>query len=206
MNWLSTIFNKSQSKQPTVVWIHGANQSSLSFSYLRLKCQFKNEILINYSSSNKFYDNLEKIKTDIKDQDSIFIIGHSLGGIYGLHLVEHFNVIGGISLATPFKGSSTADWAKYIVPNYQLFKDVGRKSKPIVDTFDIKLTIPWTQIVSTAGSVPYHSGPNDGVVTIESMTVRDDMEKIEVPYTHYEVVCNDQVAEIVKDRYYRLTN
>ena len=43
---------------------------------------------------------------------------------------------------------------------------------------EIELDIPWTQIVSTSGSVPYHNGPNDGVVTIASMTHRTDMTQI----------------------------
>ncbi len=109
----------------------------------------------------------------------------------------------GVSISTPFRGSSTADWAKYVVPSYPLFRDIGRKSDPIKKANEIELDIPWTQIVSTTGGVPYHNGPNDGVVTLASMTHRTDMEYIEVPHTHYETMCSDQVAEIVAERYSR---
>jgi hypothetical protein len=112
-------------------------------------------------------------------------------------------VVGGVSISTPFRGSSTADWAKYIVPSYPLFKDIGRKADPIKEANEMKLQIPWTQVVSTSGSVPYHNGPNDGVVTIASMTHRTDMTHIEVPHTHYEVMCSDRVAEIVSSAYSR---
>lgn len=212
MNWLSRIFKTSTvSTEPQVndeievetpvVWLHGANQSSLSFAYLRSKCDFKNEILINYSSMNRFYDNLHTIVNDLQDVGPIFVIGHSLGGLYGLHLTQYLDVVGGVSISTPFRGSSTADWAKYIVPQYPLFRDIGRKAPPVQEANKIKLTIPWTQVVSTSGSVPYHNGPNDGVVTVASMTHREDMQYVEFPHTHYEVVCSDAVADLVKNCY-----
>lgn len=180
-----------------VVWIHGANQSSLSFKYLQTKTKFPNEILVNYSSMNRFQDNLEMIAEQIQGKGPHFLIGHSLGGLYALHLTQYVRVVGGISISTPFRGSSTADWAKYIVPSYPLFKDIGRRSDPVTQANNIKLDIPWTQIVSTSGSVPYHNGPNDGVVTLASMEHREDMEKIRVDHTHYEVMCSDEVADLI---------
>ena len=186
---------------PTVVWIHGANQSDLSFAYLRSICGFKREIAINYSSMNRFGENLPRMIGTLADAGPVFVVGHSLGGLYGLHLTEHVNVVAGVSISTPFRGSSAADWAKYIVPNYPLFRDVGRKSLPVVDATNISLEIPWTQIVSTAGSVPYLNGANDGVVTVASMRCRDDMNYVEVPHTHYEVMCSNTVANIILDCY-----
>jgi len=184
-----------------VVWIHGANQTSLSFEYLRSKTQFTNESLVNYSSMNRFQDNLETIVDQIQGTGPHFVVGHSMGGLYALHLTQYVDVVGGVSISTPFRGSSTADWAKYIVPNYPLFKDIGRKSDPVKQANQIVLDIPWAQIVSTAGSVPYHNGPNDGVCTVASMTHRSDMEHISVPHTHYEVVCSNTVADIISERY-----
>lgn len=184
-----------------VIWLHGANCSSLSFEYLRSITNFTKEMTINYSSMNKFYDNLQDIVEQVKGNGPHFVIGHSLGGLYALHLTQYVRVAGGISISTPFRGSSTADWAKYMVPSYQLFRDIGRKSTPIVEGNAIQLNIPWTQIVSTTGSVPYHNGPNDGVVTIASMTNRSDMEFIEVPHTHYEVMTSKTVADIILQRY-----
>jgi len=184
-----------------VIWIHGANQTSLSFQYLRNKTNFTKEITINYSSMNRFYDNLDMITEQCQNRGPHFIIGHSMGGLYALHLTKYLRIVGGVSISTPFRGSSTADWAKYIVPSYPLFKDIGRKSDPIKQANEIELDIPWTQIVTTTGSVPYHNGPNDGVVTLASMTNRTDMNQIEVPHTHYETMVSDQVAEIIQEKY-----
>lgn len=210
MNWFNRIFKPEVSEEfiedtivdgPTVVWIHGANQSSLSFEYLRSKTLFEKEILINYSSMNGFYNNLADIVKELKNKGPIFVVGHSMGGIYAIHLLNHLDVVGAVSISTPFRGSSAADWAKFIVPSYPLFRDVGRRSKPIVEARNIEITIPWTQVVSTTGSVPYLSGENDGVVTVASMRQRNDMAFESVSHTHYEVMCSDQVANIVQNCY-----
>ena len=207
LNYLKSIFGQSptQEKHTTddinVIWIHGANQTSLSFKYLQSKLQFPNEIFVNYSSMNRFDDNIEMIVDSVKGKGPHFVIGHSMGGLYALHLTQYVRVIGGISISTPFRGSSTADWAKYIVPSYPLFRDIGRKSDPIKRANEIVLDIPWTQIVTTAGGVPYHNGPNDGVCTIASMAHRKDMELIEVNHTHYETMVSDKVVELINNHY-----
>ncbi len=188
-----------------VIWLHGANQSGLSFQYLRSLTCFKNELVVEYDTSHKFKDNLEMLSTDIaKVRGPYFMIGHSLGGLYALHLTKHVNVAGAVSISTPFAGSWTADWARFFVPKYQLFRDVGRRSTPIKEAQDIELSVDWTQIVSTKGNVPYHGGKNDGVCTIKSMKSRKDMELIEVPHTHFEVMCSDLVVKIILDRYKRV--
>jgi len=210
LNYLRSLFSqngteeKRTSEDINVIWLHGANQTSLSFKYLQGKTNFTNEILVNYSSMNRFQDNLEMIVDQVQGKGPHFVIGHSMGGLYALHLTQYVRVVGGVSISTPFRGSSTADWAKYIVPNYPLFKDIGRKSDPIKQANEIVLDIPWTQIVSTAGSVPYHNGPNDGVVTLASMENREDMTKVRVDHTHYEVMCSDTVADIILSCYSRV--
>lgn len=186
----------------TVVWLHGANQSSLSFVYLRHLCGFKKEILVNYNSMDGFYNNLEDIERKVKRAGPALLVGHSMGGIYAVHLQKNCpNVIGAVTISTPFRGSSAADWARFIVPSYPLFKDVGRRSRPIIEANQHHITVPWTQVVSTTGSVPYLKSPNDGVVTVASMRHRNDMSFEEVSHTHYEVMCSERVADIIKEKY-----
>jgi pimeloyl-ACP methyl ester carboxylesterase len=189
---------EARSNELTVIWVHGANQSGLSFQYLRSLTRFKNELVVEYDTSHKFKDNLEMLSDEIlKVRGPYFMIGHSLGGLYALHLTKHVDVVGAVSISTPFAGSWTADWARFFVPTYQLFRDVGRRSIPIKESQNIKLTVDWTQIVSTKGNVPYHGGQNDGVC-------RKDMEFIEVPHTHFEVMCSDLVVKIILERYQKV--
>ena len=206
--WLTLLKQEKDhtvSEDLAVIWIHGANQSGLSFQYLRSLTRFKNELVVEYDTSNKFFNNLEMLSNKINQvRGPYFVIGHSLGGLYALHLTKHIEIAGAVSISTPFAGSWTADWARFFVPTYQLFRDVGRRSIPIKESQNIKLTVDWTQIVSTKGNVPYHGGQNDGVCTIKSMKSRKDMELIEVPHTHFEVMCSDLVVEIILDRYQKV--
>lgn len=212
MNWLFNLLKTKETETtavisepqsyPHVVWLHGANQSSLSFKYIKEKLPHIPSTFVEYSSYNGFYKNLEEMVEYLRDRGPIFVIGHSLGGIYALHLAKHLDVIGGISISTPFRGSSMADWARYIVPKYQLFKDIGRKSQPILEAQQIDISgIPWTQLVTTHGNTPWMNEPNDGVVTTDSMLhLADRMEIIEIPVNHYEVVCSDQTVSIIEQK------
>ena len=206
--WLTLLKQEKDhtvSEDLVVIWIHGANQSGLSFQYLRSLTRFKNELVVEYDTSNKFFNNLEALSKKINQvRGPYFVVGHSLGGLYALHLTKHVDIAGAVSISTPFAGSWTADWARFFVPTYQLFREVGRRSIPIKESKAISLNVDWTQIVSTKGNVPYHGGQNDGVCTIKSMKSRKDMELIEVPHTHFEVMCSDLVAEIILDRYQKI--
>ena len=63
------------------------------------------------------------------------------------------------------------------------------------------LNRPWVNVVTTTGSAPWISAPNDGVVTIASQSHRGDiMDLIELDCNHYEVVLNDKVIEIIKQK------
>lgn len=187
-----------------LVLIHGANQSSKCFNYIieRLSINFTQITLIDYNSQNGFFENLNKMIQSLRNTGPMMIVGHSLGGIYALHLTQYCDVKGVVTLSTPFGGSKSADWAKYVIPYYQLFRDVGRRSKPILDGHDIKIDIPWIQVVTMSGSVPYLEGPNDGVVTFASMRYRENhMTCIDSESNHYDIMCNPQAVEIIEDLY-----
>jgi len=193
------VFN-SNKKLPHVVFIHGANATSRSFGFIKRFCDIKDYTNLSYQSSDGFKHNLAAMREDLNGKKDLFIVAHSLGGVYATYLQNEFTVREVISISTPFKGSRTADWARMFIPMYSLFHDVGIRSTPIVDALKIDIKIPWTQIVSTTGNVPWHFGENDGVVTLKSMTYRKDVSYEYVPYNHYEVLIADEVAQIVKNR------
>ena len=194
------VFAKKK-KRPHIVFIHGANATNRSFNYIRWRCDINDDYTnLNYNSSDGFAHNLAAMREDLKDKKDFVIIAHSLGGIYATYIQNEFKVKSVISISTPFRGSRTADWAKMFVPMYSLFHDVGLKSKPIVDALDIDIKVPWLQIVSTTGNVPWHFSKNDSVVTLRSMTWRKDMDIEYVDYNHYEVLISDEVAKLIKNR------
>jgi pimeloyl-ACP methyl ester carboxylesterase len=189
---------------PHIVFIHGAGCSHRSWNYILAKLKPTRYTMLEYSVDDKFYTNLNKLSTivgQIHDRD-LFIISHSMGGIYALHLCQSFShrVIGSISIATPFAGSRTADFVKYVYPSYILFRDVGVRSAPIMRCHDITINVPWTQIVTTDGYVPWHKGENDGVVTVESQRHRKDIDYVEIHVTHHEALVSDEALDIIKEK------
>jgi len=189
----------------TIVYIHGASATAESFSYIR---QFVREytelpdIALEYDSKNGFANNIKEMYGKLDDAEKLFFVSHSLGGIYALHLANHYKdtTIGGVSLSTPYGGCKQADFAKYFLPFSKLMKDIGTMSGPMLDARKLPKPPNWTNIVSTRGESPWIHEPNDGVVTIESMKYRNDFELIELNVNHYEVVLNNQAVEIILDR------
>ena len=186
--------------------IHGANQTSKSFVYIKNQLPSWRFIDVDYNSHESFDKNLKRMVSQLKHLGPVFVVGHSLGGVYAAHLTQHINVIGAVTLASPYGGSSMADWARYLVPGFQLLKDIGRRSKPIVELQNIKLSVPWVQVVGTRGNVPWMPEPNDGVLTLDSVRAMPDIDYVELPVNHYEIVCDDTVVDIIISQYYNSVN
>jgi predicted alpha/beta hydrolase family esterase len=186
-----------------IVYVHGASATSESFNYIRQSIGKETDIVINYDSRNGFEKNLEVMIELLIEEENIFFVAHSLGGIYCLHLADilQTKVVGAVTLSTPYGGAEIADVAKYFLPYSRLLKDIGPNSYAMKHSRNIKKLPPWTNVVTTKGNSPWVPGKNDGVVTIASQMVRDDiMELIELDYNHYEVVLSDRVIKIIRER------
>ena len=184
-----------------LVYIHGASATSESFNYMREHIG-GNDVVINYDSRNGFEKNLEDMQAQLSALDKIFFIGHSLGGIYALHLAHNMpkQTLGAVTLSTPYGGAEVADYAKYFLPFSRLMKDIGPNSWVMRQSSKIKIQHPWTNIVTVKGQSPFMLEPNDGVVTIVSQRHHENMELIDIDYNHYEVVLSEQVVGLIKER------
>jgi pimeloyl-ACP methyl ester carboxylesterase len=184
-----------------LVYIHGASATSESFNYIREHIG-QQDIVINYDSRNGFEKNLADMKVQLEDVQDIFFISHSLGGIYALFLANELpdQVLGAVTLSTPYGGAEAADYAKYFLPFSRLMKDIGPSSWVMRQADKIEIQHPWTNVVTTKGQSPFIIEPNDGVVTIKSQKHHENIELIEIDYNHYEVVLSERVIKIIKER------
>jgi len=189
----------------TLVYIHGASATSESFNYIREHIGGK-DVVINYDSRNRFENNLAAIKEQIGTTKDVFFIAHSLGGIYALHLANAVpkQILGAVTLSTPYGGAECADVVKYFLPFSRLMRDIGPSSWAMKQADKIKIQHPWTNVVTVKGQSPFMHEPNDGVVSIASQKHHKDMELLEVDYNHYEVVLNETVIDIIKERVKRI--
>jgi pimeloyl-ACP methyl ester carboxylesterase len=183
-----------------LVYIHGASATSESFNYIRDKLGIG--IDINYDSRNGFENNLNEMIEQLKGVKDIVFVAHSLGGIYSLHIANTLpkQVLGAVTLSTPYGGAEVADFAKFFLPFSRLMRDIGPSSWAFKQADKIKIQHPWTNIVTVKGQSPFLLDHNDGVVTIASQKHHGDMELVEVDYNHYEVVLSDEVVEIIQKR------
>jgi len=183
-----------------LVYIHGASATSESFNFIRTKIGAG--INVNYDSRNGFENNLKDIQLQLEGVENIFFIAHSLGGVYSLHLANAIpnQVLGAVTLSTPYGGAEVAEFAKYFLPFSRLMRDIGPSSWAMKQANKIKIQHPWTNIVTVKGQSPFIMEPNDGVVTIASQKHHACMELIEVDYNHYEVVLSEQVVKLIKQR------
>ena len=184
-----------------LVYIHGASATSESFNYIRQQIG-GNDAVVNYDSRNGFENNLAAIKEQLGKTKDIFFIAHSLGGVYALHLANAIpkQVLGAVTLSTPYGGAEVADVVKYFMPFSRLMRDIGPSSWAMKQASKIKIQHPWTNVVTVKGQSPFMSEPNDGVVSIASQKHHEDMELLEIDYNHYEVVLSEQVVNIIKER------
>jgi pimeloyl-ACP methyl ester carboxylesterase len=184
----------------TLVYIHGASATSESFNYIRERLGAG--IDINYDSRNGFENNLADMLKQLNGVKNMVFVAHSLGGIYSLHIANAIpkQVLGAITLSTPYGGAEVAEFARFFLPFSRLLRDIGPNSWAFKQADKIKIQHPWTNIVTVKGNSPFLLEPNDGVVTISSQKHHADMELLEIDYNHYEVVLSDKVIEIIKER------
>ena len=187
-----------------VVYIHGASASGDSFNYIRHHLNHPVETVIEYNSGNGFKHNLHRMRETISQSSgSIFFVAHSLGGIYALHLAQDFfnRVAGAVTLSTPYGGCREAVLAQFFLPFNQLIRDISPGSEPMSSVSKMSVPQNWTNVVTTCGSSPFITAPNDGVVTVESMKhLSDHMELVLSESTHYEVVLSPETVNIITSR------
>jgi len=189
-----------------LVYIHGASATGDSFNYIRQHLNHPDEIVIEYESQNGFDRNLDDMKRIVSTVDKIVFVCHSLGGIYALHLADAFpqNVLGAVTLSSPYGGAENADYAKYFLPFNRLLRDIGPTSAPMKLAGSIQIRHPWLNIVTTRGDSPWIMQTNDGVVSISSMRHRSEMQFKELYINHYEVVMSPKTVDIIKEFVYNI--
>ena len=188
---------------PSIVLIHGANQSNVSFEYLRYVLSGFQYINIEWNPTSGFYDNLDEMIVAVKDSGPVYLVGHSMGCIYAAHLSQHVDCIGGAALSAPWGGSKAADWLRYATPSYPLYKEVGTKSPIIVTGREFKLPGQWINYVSTKGDVPGIGEKNDCVLTVASMTARTDIKHKFIDATHYEILMSTSLIHSIGKNFLR---
>lgn len=191
------------------VWfIHGANASPTSFSYIKDHLQ-RDPSLNEYSFVDITYDCQENLASIVKTiaekaprDRQFYLVGHSLGGVLATataQRIKHFDLPvslrGVFTMSSPFGGSESADYLKWLYPNYHLFRSISTQSRIIKDLKSVGAVVPTLSLVTTSGNNPLFPTANDGVVTVASQRSLSKTKYIEVPYNHFEVLVSKDTID-----------
>ena len=182
-----------------LVYLHGHGASADSFNFIRSQVVGHADICLEYDSKNGFDANIAAMVDRLKGAADVFIIAHSLGGLYALHLADRLGegVIGAVTMATPYGGSGSALALNLFSPQ-QIYKDIHPGARPITHGRRIDLCKrPWTAIVTTLGHSHLMMAANDGVVTRDSMRDRRDAIFVEVESNHHEVIQSRHSVKVI---------
>ncbi|MDJ0889041.1 MAG: hypothetical protein QNI89_17180 [Desulfobacterales bacterium] len=187
-----------------ILYIHGANMSPVSFTFIQTAMGSHNAVAPEYSVEKPVETNLKRIarlaRKEFEDEP-FDIISHSLGGIIAILLLRTRLHIGRIvTLSTPLGGSEAAASLRYMYPRYQLYKDIAPSSDIIKKANNQKLKVPVLSVITTGGncSIPFMKEDNDSVVTVASQTVSDNPEFYYVDLNHFEVLLSEEVTDKIK--------
>jgi pimeloyl-ACP methyl ester carboxylesterase len=169
--------------------IHGAWSSSISFTYLKSRIK-GNWHMFSYDHSK---ENMEEIiqRANVELADSSIIIGHSLGGIVGLHIESNPLVRGVITLASPLAGLELNLIQSYMSRS-SLIGQVANDSKTIKTMKSRDYTKPILHLVANRGYNPFIFEKSDGVLPYKVQTGWHCGEIKEIDANHYEILQSEQ--------------
>ena len=185
--------------RPKICYIHGLNQTHRSFNYLSQELEHNGDILIDYSSFQPIEKSIAQVLYFIPKTEPVILIGHSLGGLIAMLIAARklVTVEKVITISAPLGGSKAAVYARWVASSIPLLNDLVPNSTQIREIKGVKLGIPVLNVISTGGSLPTSSEPNDGVVTISSQKAFTSGKKIEVKANHFEIMMHEKMAEHV---------
>lgn len=194
------------------IWfIHGANASPKSFQYLKENLKIDPDFS-DFSITDISYDCQENLASIVKVMASsaskdrqLFLVGHSLGGVLATAVAQRIqlfempiSVRGVFTMASPFGGSESADYLRWLYPTYHLFRSISTQSRLIKDINAIGAVVPTLSLVTTAGNNPLFATANDGVVTVNSQRALKKAKYVEIDSNHFEVLLSRETIEHLK--------
>lgn len=185
----------------TPVWyLHGAHATSRSFAWIKRELPTHEHRNIEYSTDIPMRQVLTELVRMAEEADeTIDIVGHSLGGVLAVALSQRFPKVRRIvTLSAPFGGSAIASMMRFIAPG-TIMEDIHPHSRLLTDLRSKPVTVPVKSVVTTAGRSPLLPEPNDGVVSITSQKSLVGPTYVERTVNHFEVLLDGDSARIISE-------
>jgi pimeloyl-ACP methyl ester carboxylesterase len=183
----------------SVHFIHGMTNTHLCFAYLAKELGYSTKL--SYTSHQPLEVSLAQISKVLPKTEPIILVGHSLGGVIAslIALEGRHNIQKIVTISSPLAGSKAAVFARWMMPEVMVLKDITPTSPRIQQICQAQFQIPVLSIVSTAGNLPIIGAElNDSVVTIASQKAIKAAKKVEIKVNHMEVLNHDKTVECIR--------
>jgi pimeloyl-ACP methyl ester carboxylesterase len=184
----------------TILYIHGAFASSISFNRIKEKLPEHEAIMLDYTVDDDLRQVIDDCVKKLKESGKhVSIVAHSLGGILGSIIAQKSQLVDlAVTMSTPFGGSKAADVLKWFNP-HPMFEHICTSSSLLRSMYSNPAGAPTLSLVTTKGRNPMMNEDNDGVVSIHSQTAWDAPQYVTVPYSHVEVLVADETITKIKE-------
>jgi hypothetical protein len=174
-----------------ILFIHGANSTKRSFSYVDQTLGIGHEALFfEYDTHVPALKNIGRCQGVVDEYRPDVIMGHSLGGVITAYMNSEAKKV---TLATPFGGSAIANW----LPMYsQLMRDVATTSTLIRGVR--AMVVDKSRFLSIVANGLDGNG-FDGVVSYTSQTTLTDPDYRVYNLNHMEVLLDYEIVGIIRD-------
>lgn len=182
------------------VWyIHGANASPLSFSFIKANIRPHDIEEIGYGHDVPLSKTVAELRRKAVLHDGpLAIVGHSLGGVIAAAVAQTADVERVVTLASPFGGSSAAALLQWFTRS-QLMSDIAPSSSVLTSLRMNPPSVPMLSFV-TAPGIDTLGEKGDGVVTTVSQTALIGPTYETVDLNHFEVLLSRDIAQRI-DRF-----
>lgn len=185
-----------------VIWyIHGANSTPLSFSYIAGQLPTHDARFVTYNHDVPLSHSIERITREIASStDQFSIVSHSLGGIIAHYVAQEVTPNSIVTLSTPFGGSKSADMLRWMFPTNNLLNDIRPSASVIKNLRGITPSCPVHSVVTYGGRMPMIPGENDGVVSVDSQMCLAHPLYYKFDLNHFEVLLSGDVVHLIGEK------
>lgn len=182
-----------------VIFIHGLNSSSLSFSYISMATGIPNTN-VDYTSQQRLAVSIDQVMKQIPKKEPVILVGHSLGGLIAMNIAHYGtrNVEKVMTISSPLGGSKAAIYARWVVFGLPVLNDITPSSN-YIRSLQLPAPCPVLSIISIGGSLPTSTEPNDSVVTLASQKALPYADKFQIKANHFEILMHPKAAKLVAD-------
>ena len=182
---------------PNIFAIHGAFSSPRIYNYLTHK--LNNTFNWNYLDYSKETGGIANIIANITPPSNpAHVVGHSMGGLLALALINQPWVLSVTTIACPLGGIDINPIQAYLIRS-EFMQEVSTHSNFIKDIAKVVSTKPVQHLISTTGFNPWIYEPNDGVILVRSQRTVAWGPTYDIDANHAEIMLSDDTVSILDD-------